>query len=248
MIGPPLRPSLDRLGKPVRSVGDVGDVGVGSCHVVRGPVPCSFEAKAVLAMDPSTDGTEMVEVHSSAVTPFGSVLAIASLAEPVLDLPELDGRVLRSRTQSGDEAEALGLEVGDRREALAGVVDGEPLRGGSAGDIGDDVDVRRRLVRVALVVTPVELRNDAYHRWRSEAPGVTGLDLDTEAVIDRALRGEVIGYNSRSKTTYSEGEFVLSELAAASRDALDAFVARMSPFLDSWWNAFQAAQASHQRV
>lgn len=103
------------------------------------------------------------------------------------------------------------------------------------------------LLRDPAVARLVELRNSAYHRWRSEAPGVTGIDLDTEAVIDRALRGEVISYGSRTGSLYTEGVGVLADLVASSRAALDAFVARMPALRDAWWSAFQAAGSSHNR-
>lgn len=93
----------------------------------------------------------------------------------------------------------------------------------------------------AAIAELIAFRNVQYHRWRGESPGVTGIDLHAPTARQRLERGESVGLNRELLPSYSEGQQALDDLVRISRSALDALVARMPDYHQSWYAAFQDA-------
>jgi hypothetical protein len=62
VVGSPPLPGGEGLGEVVGLIGEVRDVRVGSCPVVRGAVSGVLEPEALLSVEPAGDGTEVVEL------------------------------------------------------------------------------------------------------------------------------------------------------------------------------------------
>ncbi len=98
------------------------------------------------------------------------------------------------------------------------------------------VEVVDALLSDARWVRVMELRHTQYHRWRSESPGVTGVNVGDTA-LERLERGEVVGLGSELLPAYVEGDTMLADLVATSRDALDVFVDALDDYCAAWQQA-----------
>jgi len=85
----------------------------------------------------------------------------------------------------------------------------------------------------------IDLRNVQYHRWRGESPGVTGVNLQGMTKRQLLEQGQVVGLSAEMLSPYTRGETALNEIMKATRDALDAVVARLERFRDAWHAAFK---------
>ena len=76
-----------------------------------------------------------------------------------------------------------------------------------------------------------KLRNEQYHRWRGESPGVTGVNFEL-----RPMSSETVPL--WPVQNYSEGEQIVENVSKTSRKALDSVAPFMSQYLDDWNTAF----------
>lgn len=78
------------------------------------------------------------------------------------------------------------------------------------------------------------LRNNQYHRWRGESPGVAGVNFKSPSALNRLNRGQVVGLSRSLLSPYEEGDDVLTEIVDASREALLWLADWMPDALDLW--------------
>jgi len=101
------------------------------------------------------------------------------------------------------------------------------------------VDALTTLQADPAVSALIDLRNVQYHRWGGESPGVTGVYLQGMTKRQLLEQGQVVGLSAEMLSPYARGETALDEIVKASRDALDAVVARLERFRDAWHAAFK---------
>jgi len=90
-----------------------------------------------------------------------------------------------------------------------------------------------------LAVTALfDLRSVQYHRWRGESPDVTGVNLHWPTKRQLLEQGQAVGLGAEMLPPYTEGQQALAQIVKASRDALDAVVARLPGFRDAWYASF----------
>jgi hypothetical protein len=61
-------------------------------------------------------------------------------------------------------------------------------------DLGTLIEALHAIASDPAIVALNKLRNDQYHRWRGESPGVTGINFDEDSMVARLERGEAIGF------------------------------------------------------
>lgn len=131
----PGSPRREGGGQRVGGGGEGGEVGVGSCHVVRGVGEGALEVEPLLSMEAATDDAQVVEGGGRAVVASDGIgAATLAFSDAALDLAQLDIRIVGHAAEAVDDATPLGFEHVDRREPVAGVVDRELLRGRPAPD------------------------------------------------------------------------------------------------------------------
>lgn len=93
----------------------------------------------------------------------------------------------------------------------------------------------------AALTNLIDLRNAHYHRWRGETPGVTGVNLQGDTVLEQLDQGQAVGISTQMLPDYIEGQAMLNDIVAATRTGLDALTAQMPVLLQAWYEAFESA-------
>lgn len=91
-----------------------------------------------------------------------------------------------------------------------------------------------QLSREQAIIDLLDLRNTQYHRWRGESAGVTGIahgELPAAVIL---AAGQSVSIGREMLPPYTAGQTTLNEVVQASRDALDAFAAKMDDLLNAW--------------
>lgn len=128
---------------------------------------------------------------------------------------------------------SLTADTADAMAAAAG--------GLASTELGDLAQALHAIAVDPAVDALKQLRNDQYHRWRGESPGVTGVNFGQASMRSRLEQGEAVGFGHELLPGYQEGQTVLDDLVSVSREALDAFVTHLDTFLSKWHAAFDAA-------
>lgn len=90
----------------------------------------------------------------------------------------------------------------------------------------------RAISSESAITDLLELRNTLYHRWRGESPGVTGIPFDAIPAADVLSSGQHVSFGAEIPPYQAQG--ALDAVVSVSREALDAFVDHMEPFLTAW--------------